>query len=135
MKKSKRNRNRQNNNQKTLQEKTIVQTVNNEVPVTEEDIALKNAVISNIENSEADEKKEEATQPKSNVTNGLLDSLTKKVNSIVEETVKSNKTEPVETKAPVVEPITVKCEYDRDNAKLKVYTTGEPFVLSLQTLP
>ena len=134
MKKSKRNRNRQ-NNQTKVQETKITQTVNNEVPVTEEDIALKNAVISNIENSEVDEKKEEATQPKSNATNGLLDSLTKKVNSIVEETVKSNKTEPVETKAPAVEPITVKCEYDRDNAKLKVYTTGEPFVLSLQTLP
>ena len=128
MKKSRRNR--KNNNQTK-----ITQTVNKEVPVTEEDLALKNAVISNIENSGVEEKKEEATQPKSNVTNGLLDALTQKVNSIVEETVSSKPEAPVETKAPAVEPITVKCEYDRDNAKLKVYTTGEPFVLSLQTLP
>ena len=130
MKKSRRNR--KNNNQK-VQERNITQTVN-EVPVTEEDIALKNAVISNIENSEVEEKKEEVTQPKSNTTNGLLDALTQKVNSIVEETVSSSKPEPVETKAPAVKPITVKCVYNRDNGKLSVYTTGEPFVLSLQSL-
>ena len=135
MKKSKRNRNRQNNNQTKVHETKITQTVNNEVPVTEEDIALKNAVISNIENSEV-----EVAQPKNNVANGLLDSLTKKVNSIVEEysqpTKKAtpSKAEPVETKAPVVKPITVKCDYNRDNGKLSVYTTGEPFVLSLQAL-
>ena len=133
MKKSRRNR--KNNNQTKVHETKIVQTVNNEVPVTEEDLALKNAVISNIENSDVEEKKDETTQPKSNTTNGLLDSLTKKVNSIVEETVKSNKTEkPVETKAPAVEPIMVKCDYNRDNCKLSVYTVGEPFVLSLQAL-
>lgn len=130
MKKSRRNR--KNNNQTKVQETKIVQTVNNEVPVTEEDIALKNAVISNIENSEVEEK--EVAQPKSNTANSLLDALTQKVNSIVEETVASSKTEPAETKVPVVEPITVKCEYNRDNGKLKVYTTGEPFVLSLQAL-
>jgi hypothetical protein len=80
MKKSKRNRNRQ-NNQTNAQETKITQTVKNEVPVTEEDIALKNAVISNIENNVADKK--EVAQPKSNTANSLLDALTQKVNSIV----------------------------------------------------
>ena len=130
MKKSRRNR--KNNNQTKVQETKITQTVNKEVPVTEEDLALKNAVISNIESNEANEK--EVAHPKSNAANNLLDALTKKVNSIVEETVTSNKTEPAETTAPTVEPIMVKCDYNRDNCKLSVYTVGEPFVLSLQAL-